>query len=316
MRADEINYGCKGQQQAVEDQAVPISFTRKLSGRTFEAHEILIGGTALLLACGLGTFFLQRISAGLVFVPFISGAFLVIYTLVENRRNARTDLLRCCGETRRLLARVLNDHDDERRRLSRELHEEIAQELTAVLISINVLALRSRSVTELQRELDLVGALISQVLKNINGVSRRLHPGLIESLGLEGALAVLCREVETNHSIKVNISGCELVDGISVESARCLFTVAKEALDNAMQHSQSKSATIEITNANGFGQVRVKDSGCGFNADDARYRKGFGIIRMQERVSSLNGVMRINSMPKKGTEVVAAVPLVPASGCD
>lgn len=279
-------------------------------------HDVLTCGIAVLLACGLGTFFMQRITVGLVLTPLISCALLFVYTLAENARNTKIELVRSYSETRRLLARVLNDHDDERRRLSRELHEEIAQELTAALISIKALTRRSHNATELQRELDVLGAFISRVLKNINGVSRRLDPPLIESLGLEGALAVLCREIESNHSINVKVSGCELLDGISLESARCLFMVAREALENATQHSRTESATVEITNANGFGQVRVKDSGCGFDANDARYQKGFGIMRMQERVLSLNGVMRINSMLKQGTEVVATVPLAPASRGD
>lgn len=260
------------------------------------------------VTCGLTALLLQRFSLWLVLALFALCILLLLYSVVEEAKKSRK-LINSRQEARRLIARVLNAQDDERRQVSRDLHDDIGQQLTAVLISLNLLARNSSATKEMQRELGLLGSSVSRVLKKIDSLSQHLHPSLVEYMGLGPALAMLRRETESRNNIKIELSVCELADGISVESARCLFEVAREALGNALRHSGSQWAAIEITCLDGYGQLRVRDSGCGFNTKESKQHNGLGIIRMQESVRALNGAMRIESAPKIGTEVVAAVPL-------
>jgi signal transduction histidine kinase len=271
----------------------------------------LICGIAVFLGCSIATYFSESVSLGLLTLSFLSCTLLLLYSLLGESAKNR-ELMSSCQETRKLVARVLNAHDEERRQISRELQDDIGQRLTAVLISLKVVSrhLSANSANkEAQKELALLASSVSSLMKRMDWLSQQLHPSLVDYMGLGGALALLCRETECRHQVKVELSGCELLDHISAESARCLFSVAKEALGNAMRHSRSKHASVELTNHDGYGQLRVKDSGCGFDTKLCRQQRGFGIMRMEERVRALNGAMRIHSNPKNGTEVVARVPL-------
>jgi signal transduction histidine kinase len=244
-----------------------------------------------------------------LFLLVISSLVLLLAIRLKQRRTAEDELNHSYHEIRKLSASLLNAHDDERRRVSHELHDEVCQELTAVVMLLNGLKQKPVLTAAIHRDLDGLGSTISRLLKRIHGLSRKLHPSLVEYVGLSHALALLCRESESLYSVEIRFKDSKLTAGVSSDSAVCLFTVAQEALRNVARHSRSKHAMVELSNDEEHIRLRVRDWGCGFNVRDVRRKGGLGMIRVQERVRSLRGVFCINSAPGKGTELTVEMPL-------
>jgi signal transduction histidine kinase len=243
-----------------------------------------------------------------LFLLVVSIPLLLLAILFEERRRAENELHISYQQIRRLSASLLNAHDDERRRVARELHDEVCQEMTAVMMSIDGLRQRSGN-PGLQTDLASLSWTVSRLSKRIHGLSRQLHPSLVEYMGLSGALVLLCRECESLYQMKVEFTDNNSTTGLSLDCAVCLFMVAQEGLRNAMRHSRSKAAFVELTNNETHVQLSVRDAGRGFNVGEARRKGGLGFLQMEERVRGLKGTIRINSAPGKGTEVTVEMPL-------
>lgn len=244
-----------------------------------------------------------------LFLLVISGPLLLLAILFEERRRAENELHISYQQIRRLSASLLNAHDDERRRVARELHDEVCQEMTVVMMSIDGLKQKSPANSGMQTDLVSLGWTVSQLSKKIHGLSRQLHPSLVEYLGLSGALTLLCRESESLYQMKVKFIDSKSTSGLSLDCSVCLFMVAQEGLRNTMRHSRSKVAAIELTSNETHVQLCVRDSGRGFNVGDAKRKRGLGFVQMEERVRGLKGSIRISSAPGKGTEIAVEMPL-------
>src|SRR5262249_42927100 len=155
----------------------------------------------------------------------------------------------------------------------------------------------------LQTDLTALSWTLSRLSKRIHGLSRQLHPSLVEYMGLSGALVLLCRECESLYHMKVEFTDNNSTSSLSLDGSVCLFMVAQEGLQNAMRHSRSKVAFVELTNSETHVQLCVRDTGRGFNVSDARLKGGLGFVQMEERVRGLKGSIRIRSAPGKGTEI-------------
>jgi signal transduction histidine kinase len=274
----------------------------------------LVGISAMFTAQhGRGPFLADSQSENVMgmqlFLLVISCPLLLISVLFEERRRSESELNNSYQEIRRLSASLLNAHDDERRTVSRELHDEVCQQLTAVLMSLNVLKKQSGVSAGMQSELEVLASGISQLSKRVHGLSQQLHPSMVEYLGLSSALTLLCRESESCHDMEVRFTNCELTAAVSLDSAVCLFTVAQEALRNTLRHSKSKCAFLELTNDEEHVRLHVRDWGCGFDVAAVKRKGGLGIIKMEERVRLLRGVLHITSTAGRGTEVMVEMPL-------
>lgn len=244
-----------------------------------------------------------------LFLLVVSVPLLLLAILFEERRRAENELHISYQQIRRLSASLLNAHDDERRRVARELHDEVCQEMTGVMMSLDGLKQRSPANPGLQTDLTSVSWTLSRLSKRIHGLSRQLHPSLVEYMGLSGALVLLCRECESLYHMKVEFTDNNSTSSLSLDGAVCLFMVAQEGLRNAMRHSRSKVVFVELTNNETHVQLCVRDAGCGFNVGEARRKGGLGFVQMEERVRGLKGSIRVRSAPGKGTVVSVEMPL-------
>ncbi|HKD81120.1 MAG TPA: MASE1 domain-containing protein [Candidatus Angelobacter sp.] len=274
----------------------------------------LVGVLAMLSALhGRGPFLADsphdNVMGMRLFLMVISVPLLLLAILFEERRRAENELHISYQQIRRLSASLLNAHDDERRRVARELHDEVCQEMTAVIMSIDGLKQQSPTNSDMQTDLTSLGWTVSRLSKRIHGLSRQLHPSLVEYMGLSGALTLLCRESEALYPIQVTFTDCKLASGLSLDCSVCLFMVAQEGLRNAMRHSHCNVAMVELTNNENHVQLYVRDSGRGFNVNDPKRKRGLGFVQMEERVRGLKGNIRIRSAPGKGTEIMVEMPL-------
>ncbi len=201
-------------------------------------------------------------------------------------------------------AEVVYAQDAERARVSRELHDSIAQTLAAVRFQLA--AAGSEAQGELRNRLAAVNSLVGAAMEEVKNVSYSLHPRVAEDLGLEAALDTLARQVEDRSGIEVRVTSRVAGAPIPVNIAGTLFRVAQEALRNIEMHSHAKSATVDVMSHNGSIRVEVADDGCGFDPASVRSpgpRSAFASVK--DRVTLAGGVLNIVSAPNGGTRVTA-----------
>ena len=216
-------------------------------------------------------------------------------------------------ELKRLSTELVSAQESERRRISRELHDEVGQVLSAIMLGLGNLrsAVRDNNSAEAFRQLQLVEDMTERNARVVRNISLLLRPTMLDDLGLIPALKWLAREVSRTGSMEVDVAAESFVDDIPEEHRTCVFRVVQEALRNAARHSGARQARVFVREENGFLRLTVQDDGKGFTPP---LETGLGILGMQERVVSLSGTMTLDSKPGKGTTLTFNLPLPPDYG--
>ena len=214
-------------------------------------------------------------------------------------------------ELKRLSAELVSAQESERRKISRELHDEVGQVLSAIMLGLGNLrsALRTHNSAEAFRQLQLVEDMTERNAGVVRNISLLLRPTMLDDLGLIPALKWLAREISRTSSMTVDVAAESFVDDLPDEHRTCVFRVVQEALRNATRHSGARQARVCVREENGILRLLVQDDGKGFAPS---LETGLGILGMQERVVSLSGTMTLNSNPGKGTVITFELP-VPSS---
>lgn len=213
-------------------------------------------------------------------------------------------------ELKRLSTELVSAQESERRRISRELHDEVGQVLSAIMLGLGNLrsALRDNNSVEAFGQLQLVEDMTERNARVVRNISLLLRPTMLDDLGLIPALKWLAREVSRTGSMAVDVVAESFVDDIPEEHRTCVFRVVQEALRNSARHSGALQARVFVREENGFLRLSVQDDGKGFAPP---LETGLGILGMQERVVSLAGTMTLDSRPGKGTALTFNLPLPP-----
>ncbi len=211
-------------------------------------------------------------------------------------------------ELKRLSTELVSAQENERRRISRELHDEVGQVLSAIMLGMGNLrsALRDNNSVEAYRQLQLVEDMTERNARVVRNISLLLRPTMLDDLGLIPALKWLAREVSREGSMEVDVVADSFVDDIPEEHRTCVFRVVQEALRNSARHSSARHARVSVGEENGCLRLSVYDDGKGFAP---WLEKGLGILGMQERVISLSGNMTLDSKPGRGTTLTFNLPL-------
>jgi signal transduction histidine kinase len=213
-------------------------------------------------------------------------------------------------ELKRLSTELVSAQEGERRRISRELHDEVGQVLSAIMLGLGNLrsAMRDNNSVEAFRQLQLVEDMTERNARVVRNISLLLRPTMLDDLGLIPALKWLAREVSRTGSMAVDVVAESFVDDIPEEHRTCVFRVVQEALRNSARHSGALQARVFVREENGFLRLTVQDDGKGFAPS---LETGLGILGMQERVVSLSGTMTLDSRPGRGTALIFNLPLPP-----
>ena len=213
-----------------------------------------------------------------------------------------------------LSARLFRAQDEERRRISRELHDSVGQSLTAVLMNLERL---SRTVTDktLKETIDLV----KDVSREVRTVSYLMHPPILDLSGLETAIDWYVEGFSKRSGIKTGVQTFQEIPRLPVEKETALFRIVQECLTNVHRHSGASNAWIRMVVEEGLLRLEVEDNGKGFAAEGdvhpsqgTQVSLGVGIPGMRERMRELGGSLRIQS-GKHGTKVTAALSLMGAN---
>ena len=206
--------------------------------------------------------------------------------------------------------KLIEAHEEESRRIARELHDDINQRLAVLSMRLGYLKEGPpASAAEFKQEIGEVGQEIVDLAADIQAVSHRLHPAKLEILGLERAAAGFCEELSTRHGVTIDLHFENIPTALSRDISLCLYRVLQEALQNVVKHSGSRHALVSLDTQIDAINLRVKDSGAGFDPQEAMRGRGLGLTSMTERLKVVGGHLSIHSQPGHGTIVHAVAPL-------
>ena len=217
--------------------------------------------------------------------------------LEENGR-ARSDL-------RELSARLLRAQENERRTLARELHDEVGQSLSAILMETEGAACAENPV-EIHEHLTAIRAMAEKTVNEVRDLALLLRPSMLDDFGLVPALRWQAREMAKRTGLHVVVHADDAMDGLPDEHQTCIYRLAQEALNNASRHANARNVEVTVKRDGARVNFSVRDDGAGF---DPRFVRGLGLLGMEERVLRLGGQVKIDSQPGRGTMVVASLPV-------
>ena len=235
-------------------------------------------------------------------VVIVAQAGLIGALLVQRARRRRAE-----QEARTLGGRLITAYEDEGRRLARELHDDVTQRLAGVSIEAATLGRLTVPAERSAAEQSISGELAS-LSRDVHALSYRLHPSVIDDLGLEEALRIECERAARRDKVDVAFH-CDAASGaLRGAAALCLFRVAQEALRNALRHAQASHIRVELRSERGGTSLGVDDDGRGFEPAAPREHASLGLASMRERIALFGGRLEIRSQPGQGTRVSAWIP--------
>ena len=207
-----------------------------------------------------------------------------------------------------LSRRLISVQEAERARLARELHDDITQRLARLAIDISRTELGTAEASPVQTAREVREGLV-RLSEDVHSLSYRLHPAMLEDLGLAAALQVESERFGERLSIRTEVALQEVPESLPEGPALCLFRVAQEALRNVARHAQASVVRLTVRVVDGGLQLAVEDNGRGFDPVLHRDRPSLGLASMRERVQLFGGELDIESTPGHGTTILAWLPI-------
>lgn len=224
---------------------------------------------------------------------------------------AAKELDRSRQELHALAGSLLNSQEDERRRLARELHDDISQRLATLnIIGDEILKTIAISREEAMRKLEVALKQIVQLSDDVRTLSHRLHPSVIEDLGLRAALRALTEEFGEREEMIATFFARNVPETLHLDMATALYRIAQEALRNVAKHAGKTDVKVQLVGVRGGLELEVVDAGKGF--DPEQNLSGLGLICMRERARLIGAKLNVQSAPREGTRVTVQAPLAAA----
>jgi two-component system sensor histidine kinase UhpB len=209
------------------------------------------------------------------------------------------------AERRRASSAALDAQEEERARVARDLHDEVNQSLTGLLLRLE--AAREKAPPQLEAELAEIRALANRALQELLTLARQLRPTALDDLGLAAALSSHVAELGRQSEIEAGFSAEGELASVPQDVQIVVYRVAQEALSNAARHSGADRVDVRLALADGAVELTIADDGRGFTFDQAS--TGLGLAGMRERALLVNGDLRVESRPQVGTSVRLRVPI-------
>ncbi len=225
---------------------------------------------------------------------------------VSDEQRRRTE--RAERELRRLSQELVHAQEAERRSISRELHDQVGQMLTALRMELaNLEGIRHAPGEQFAARVREAKQLAEQTLMSVRNLAMGLRPSILDDLGLAPALEWQGREFSRRGNLPVEVTVDGDLDGLPDSHRTCVFRIVQEALTNCARHAQAKSVRVAVHGGPDAIAVSVQDDGVGFSSAEAAAR-GMGLVGVQERANELGGTMSIRSEPGKGTTLHVRIP--------
>jgi PAS domain S-box-containing protein len=208
-----------------------------------------------------------------------------------------------------LAGKLLAAQEAERRRLAREMHDDLTQRLAVLAIEAGKLegqfASHGEGVPERLRQMK---EQIMKLAADVHAISRQLHPSILDDLGLVDAMEAECTSFSQREGIAVTYKSKNVPTGLPKELGLCLYRITQEALRNVAKHGQTQEAHVSLVGKDGVIIVRIDDPGVGFDPAKARKKRGLGLASMQERARLIQAEFSVHSEPGRGTVIEVRAP--------
>jgi len=216
-------------------------------------------------------------------------------------------------ELESLAGKLIDAQEQECKRIARELHDDFNQRLAALSVELENLERSPVAPPEsVTRQLAVIRGQVVQLSDDLHDLAYRLHPSLLDHVGLEAAARDHIAEFTKRTGLPVRFTARDVPGTLSPEIATNLFRVMQESLQNVSNHAKATDVTVKLSGSSKGIGVSVRDNGKGFDLEDKNARlKGLGLVSMQERTRGLGGFLRIHSFERDGTKVCAWIPCAP-----
>jgi signal transduction histidine kinase len=205
---------------------------------------------------------------------------------------------------------VISAHEQERIRLARELHDDVAQRVAFLSVELSELRFRLAALpVEFLERLARLSIETAEIGSELHRISHALHPARLERLGLEAALRSFCIDLAEAKQITVRQEVHDLPMVLGADVALCLYRITQGALHNVVKHSRATHATVTLTTNNGDLVLSVRDNGIGFDPLAVSEKETLGLVSVRERARLVQGQLQVSSKLGEGTVVQVRVPL-------
>ena len=242
----------------------------------------------------------------------ISAPLLCLAAVVRERRVAVEELKKANSELKEFTPRLIAAQEQEKQRISRELHDDVGQRLALLRIGLDLVEQKipvERSVEH--AEMCSFLTQLDELAIDVHNMSHQLHSSKLQYLGLRAALKEVCQQLVDQHRVAIHLTADQLPESLSEQVSLCFYRVAQEALMNAVKHSGTSQVDVSLDCKGQLLRMCIRDYGIGFNPSVRG--KGLGLITMHERLKMVGGMLKFNSVAGMGTEVEVEVNIGDAS---
>ena len=209
--------------------------------------------------------------------------------------------------------KLIEAQEQERARIGRELHDDIGQRLALLAAELQQLQENPLVLPEVRSPMGELEKQVSEIASDIQLLSHELHSAKLHYLGIAGAVRGFCREFSEKQKVDIDVQ-TDALPALSRDISLCLFRVLQEALHNSAKHSGGRHFEVRLWGTADEIHLTVKDSGVGFDREQATMGQGLGLVSMEERLKLVNGSFTIETQPGGGATIHARVPVESDSG--
>jgi PAS domain S-box-containing protein len=228
---------------------------------------------------------------------------------VTERKEAEAELRCSFDQLRALTARVQDAREEERRRVAREIHDELGQALTAIKIDLSSLVHEFPPDTQQVKRIESISNVVDQTIKSVRRISTELRPGILDDVGLIAAVEWAAEEFETRTGTGCRLELLEDDSAIDSDRATAIFRILQETLTNVARHANADCVHVRLLKEPGSVVLEVRDNGRGATEEQLSASGSLGIRGMRERALLLEGELTIRGIPYQGTIVLVRIPL-------
>jgi signal transduction histidine kinase len=211
-------------------------------------------------------------------------------------------------ELEALARRLLTAQEDERRRVGRELHDDLVQRIAATAIEVGRIERQATSPDEVRSGLESLKQTLATLSEDVHGLSRRIHPAKLDDYGIVAAIEAECRAFMERGGPPVDLRVSGDVDAMSKDVRLAVYRIVQETLRNIQQHADAGEVTLTLTCDDGRVHLSIADDGRGFDQSRPAWRVGLGLASMEERARLLGGELAVVSKPGAGTRIDVTMP--------
>jgi len=239
----------------------------------------------------------------------IIGVVLTFRDITETKR-MQDSILKSEKQLRNLSSSILSAQEQERKRISRELHDDLGQILTAVLLDISRAEKQETILSSSSYGfLEHIRVGIKEALQRVRSLSAILRPGILDQLGLKAAVISFLEEIQEQTGLKIieemQVDQSNIPESVSI----AIYRILQEATTNIVKHAEAKQVIVKLQSDSKTISISIKDDGKGFKLESLPIDKGLGLLGMKERAEWLGGVFKIESAHSRGTSICAEFPL-------